>query len=95
MGRRLGIPLRVVRSGPDPRAVETAEFLERALEQARAGRVVGIAAVLFARDDCYAVDVIGRARLDPTMARGAVCSLDDELREAVADQAQDAPARDF
>jgi hypothetical protein len=75
--------LRLVPPAPPPVCAETIEALERLLEEARSGRVRGVAAVVGMTGRRYSVEVCGDWRADPTLARGAVAAIDDELRKLV------------
>lgn len=77
--------LQLVPSAPPPVCSETVEAIERLLESARSGHVVGIAFAAMFEGSNYMVRTTGALRNDPTLARGAVATLDDELRELVHD----------
>lgn len=62
---------------------DTVEALEQMLAQAQRGHITGIAFAVMLRRRRYLVNVAGEAFRDPTFARGAVCALDDELRDLV------------
>lgn len=62
---------------------DTIHCLERLLEDARAGKVVGIAyAAIFKRRN-FSVNVCGEAHRSPVFTRGVLASLDDELGSRV------------
>ena len=63
---------------------ETIEALEYVLSEAKAGRVVGFAAVFVHRSGRYTCDAVGQAVKAPTFTRGAVNVLDDQLASLVA-----------
>ena len=67
----------------DPVSHDTVEALELMLAQAQRGHITGIAFVVMLKRRRYHVNVAGEAFNDPTLARGAVCALDDELRDLV------------
>lgn len=84
--------LRLVSPGPAPTCAATIAQLEHLLDEARAGRIVGLAVVATSRQRSYSVEATGLMRDDPTFARGAVAALDDELRELVREDAFRNPA---
>lgn len=63
---------------------DTVEALELLLAQAQRGHITGIAFAALLKRRRYTVGVSGEAYSDPTLARGAVCALDDELRDLVS-----------
>ena len=67
----------------DPISHDTVEALELMLAQAQRGHITGIAFAVMLKRRRYSVNVAGEAFTDPTIARGAVCALDDELRDLV------------
>lgn len=67
----------------DPISHDTVEALELLLAQAQRGHITGIAFAVMLKRRRYHVSVAGEAFKDPTLARGAVCALDDELRDLV------------
>lgn len=62
---------------------ETITALEQMLDGARSGAVIGIAFVLLLKKRRYLVNCAGEAARDPTLTRGCLCSLDDELSRMV------------
>lgn len=69
-------PYRVI---DDQLSHDTIECLERLLQEARSGRVVGVAyAAIFKRRN-FMVHACGEAHRSPVYARGVVAVLDDEL----------------
>lgn len=58
---------------------DTVQALEYLLQEARAGRLVGLAWVCMIRGRLYEVDAAGEAKRLPTYARGLLRRLDDEL----------------
>jgi hypothetical protein len=58
---------------------ETVAVLTDLLQQAKAGQVVGVAFVAVHNLQDYTVDVAGVVRIRPTLIRGMVRALDDEL----------------
>lgn len=81
-------PLRVV---PGIACAESIRTLERMLEAARAGRLVGLAYCAVQRSGGYSVDFVGLARRDLTRTRGMVCALDDEIGVQISERAMEAP----
>lgn len=59
---------------------DTVECLEQLLEAARSGHVVGLAFAAMMKRKRYMVNVAGEAFRDPTFTRGAIASIEDELR---------------
>lgn len=68
---------------PDTISNETVECLTQLLEHARTGKIRGIAfAALLKRQkglQPYIVNSAGDSHVDPTVARGTVAALDDQL----------------
>lgn len=62
---------------------DTVEALEQMLANAQRGHITGIAFVVMLKRRRYLVNVAGEAISEPTIARGALCALDDELRDLV------------
>lgn len=58
---------------------DTVRALEQLLLDARAGRIVGLAYVAMHKVYDYTVDAAGECRRSPTLARGMLARLDDEL----------------
>jgi len=54
-------------------------MLEKLLEDAKAGRLVGIAYAAFYAGREYTADVAGEARRNPVTSRGVLKVLDDQL----------------
>lgn len=75
----------------DPISHDTVEALELMLAQARRGHITGIAFAVMLKRGHYSVSVAGEAFSNPTLARGIVCVLDDELRDLARDGAGPAP----
>lgn len=69
----------VVTLVPAAASPETINALIHLLAQARAGLVVGIAVVAVHKINDYSVDCTGIARTYPTLTRGMIRRLDDEL----------------
>ena len=53
------------------------------LEDARAGRLIGLALVAMYTQREYIVDVAGEAKRNPTYTRGMLALLDDELAKII------------
>lgn len=62
---------------------DTIEALEQLLAMAQRGHITGIAFAALLKRRRFIVNVTGEAFTDPTLARGSVCALDDELRDLV------------
>jgi hypothetical protein len=62
---------------------EAVQVLESLLEEARAGRVVGLAWVVIRPGLGFEVDVAGEARRQPVFARGLCRVLDDQLAKLI------------
>ena len=80
--------LRLLPAPPPRVCTETVEALEVLLAGARSGQIIGIAFALMTNKREYITDVIGAFYTDLTLARGAVATLDDELREIARYRAQ-------
>lgn len=68
---------------PDAVSSETVTALEQLTERARAGDVLGIGFVALLKRRRYIVNTAGECRHDPTLTRGMVLALDDELRDMI------------
>ena len=53
--------------------------LEYLIQEARAGRVVGLAWLAMHKTFDYSVDIAGETKRSPTLTRGMLHLLDDEL----------------
>lgn len=62
---------------------DTIEALEQLLDEAKRGRVIGLAYVAMYKRREYVTDAAGEAYRNPTFSRGMVAALDDHLRELV------------
>lgn len=58
---------------------DTVEVLELMLAQAQRGHITGVAVAVMRKRQRYSVSVAGEAYRDPTLARGILRALDDEL----------------
>ena len=58
---------------------DAVDALEHLLAEARAGRVIGLAYVAMHKAYDYSVDIAGETRRSPTLTRGMLHLLDDEL----------------
>lgn len=76
-------PYRLV---PDTISTDTVECLEQLLDEARSGRVIGLAYVAMMKKREYIVNTAGEAHRNPTFARGMVLALDDQLSLKVRGQ---------
>lgn len=66
-----------------PASHDTIEALEQMLDEARRGRLIGMACVaMYKRREFYA-NATGEAFRNPTFSRGMVAVLDDYLRDMV------------
>lgn len=79
---RIGLAL--VPSSPWPPCAETVKVTRRLYELALEGRLVGLAFGMASTNSEYWVDAVGVLERDPTLARGIVAALDDELASRVA-----------
>jgi len=68
---------------PDSISHETVTALEQLTERARAGEILGLGFVALLKRRRYVVNTAGECRHDPTLTRGMVLALDDELRSMV------------
>lgn len=64
-------------------SLDTVEALEQMLESAKSGDVIGIAYALILRRQRFMVDCAGEGCKNPTLARGAVATLDDHLSDLI------------
>lgn len=71
-----GKVVRLVRPAVSREAVEELEHL---LREAKAGRVIGLAYVAMHKAYDYSVDIAGETRRSPTLTRGMLLLLDEEL----------------
>ncbi len=62
---------------------DTVEALSELLHAANEGHIQGLAFAAILRGRKFLVDCAGSACTDPTLARGIVAALDDELRNMV------------
>ena len=79
-----------IRLLPTPRrepCKDTIDALRQLYEAALSGHVAGIAFVAFVPGQPTLTDFTGEYSRDPEKARGAVCSLDDELADILRDRA--------
>lgn len=68
---------------PPKVSADTIELLAFLLQEAHAGRVIGVAFVAMHKAYEYSVDVAGEAKTVPTLTRGMVAALDDQLARIV------------
>ena len=68
---------------PDTISHETIEALSQLLKQAESGELIGFAFAAVLKRRRYIVNSAGACRGDPTLTRGMVQALDDELRVMV------------
>lgn len=73
----------IVRLVPAGVSDETVKAIEYLLQEARAGRYVGLAWVAMRAGYLYDVDIAGETRRAPTFTRGMLRVLDDELAQIV------------
>jgi hypothetical protein len=64
---------------PSPSS-DTVEVLKYLLREAEAGKITGLAFVAIQHGPDYSTGVIGRARQTPTLTRGMLQVLEDEVR---------------
>lgn len=70
---------KVVRLVPIAVSINAVEALELLLAEAKAGQIIGIAWVAMHKTYEYTVDIAGETRRSPTLTRGMLHLLDDEL----------------
>ena len=70
-------PFRLV---PDSLSHDTIEALQSLLDDARAGRIIGIAFCAMYKQRRFIVNTAGEAHRNPVFARGMVACLDDTLK---------------
>lgn len=68
---------------------DTVEALEQLLEAAKAGEISGIAFAISLRGRRFVTNTAGACYRDPTLSRGMIAALDDELSGMVHQRAQD------
>lgn len=71
-------PFRLV---PDALSHDTVELLEQLLDEARRGRILGMAFVAMYKRREFIANTAGEAYRNPVFARGMVAALDDHLGE--------------
>jgi len=64
---------------PDNLSNDTIECLQTLLDEAKAGKVIGLAFAAVLKRRGYIVNTAGEAHRNPTFARGMCAALDDEL----------------
>lgn len=69
-------PFRLV---PDALSHDTVELLEQLLDEARRGRILGLAFVAMYKRREFIANTAGEAYRNPVFARGMVAALDDHL----------------
>lgn len=74
-------PFRLV---PDKISTDTIEALQELLADAKSGKLIGIAFVGMYRSRQYIVNCAGETRRNPTITRGMLAALDDDLAKAVS-----------
>lgn len=74
------MPYHLIRDSVSP---DTVEALQELLKAAQTGEAIGIVFAVMLRRQRYIVNTAGEARRSPTLARGMVAALDDELRALV------------
>lgn len=70
-------PFRLV---SDPISHNTVEALQTLLDQAKSGKLIGLAYAAMYKQREFAVDTAGEAHRSPIFARGMIACLDDKLR---------------
>lgn len=80
------VQLKLVDEGPSPQSEDTVAVLERLLDDARKGRVIGLAYTAQLAKRGYIVDVAGDAARNPTFALGMVSMLANKLQRKVAEK---------
>lgn len=79
--------LKVIQGG----CPETVHKLQRLLAGALTGDVIGMAFCALRPGGNYFVDMVGQAKRNPTLTRGMVAAMDDELRTIIHAKAEGAP----
>lgn len=77
---RRSSPIRLLPPAPSE---STIKELETLLEDAKAGKVVGLAYIALAPKS-YTVNSVGQANIRPTLTRGMIRVLDDLMRDRIA-----------
>lgn len=72
--------LQLVPQRPDPQVLETLYHL---VEEAKAGRITGLAYITLEHGDRYTADVVGRARRSPLLTLGITKALEDAVAEII------------
>lgn len=62
---------------------DTVLALEHLLDEARKGRIIGVAYVAMLKHRRYVVHAAGEAHRNPTFARGMLATLDDSLSRRI------------
>lgn len=68
--------LRLVRPGINREALDAVDKLR---DDILNGLTIGVAIVAMHKSYCYTIDVAGECKRSPTLTRGMVAALDDEL----------------
>lgn len=68
---------------------DTVEALEQLLEAAKAGDIAGLAFAVSLKGRRFVTNTTGACYRDPTLTRGMIAALDDELSGLVHTRAQD------
>lgn len=67
---------------------DTIEAMELALDEAKRGRIIGVAMVVMFKRREFATCATGEALRNPTFSRGMVAHLDDYLRDVTPEKEQ-------
>lgn len=73
----------VVTLVPDAVSQETIKTLELLLRDARNGQVIGVAYICMHKGYQYSVNIAGETRRSPTLTRGILTVLDDQLSKII------------
>lgn len=72
--------LKIVKAAPDSQVVEALSLL---LQEAKAGRITGLAYVTMESGHNFSADVVGRCRRSPLLALGITKALEEAVAELV------------
>jgi hypothetical protein len=63
----------------DPVSAETVAFAQFFLQEALAGRAVGLVGAILLRGQDYTIEIIGECKKTPDLSRGLLNGVDDHL----------------
>lgn len=76
----MGSVLHLVRDQVSTETVALANFF---LQEALAGRAIGLAGIILLRGQDYTVEIVGECKMAPALSRGLLKGVDDHLAKLV------------